>query len=118
MQPSSDALSAARFEPDLRLNSNSHGINDYLTIDQILTSVHTKDGNFLEAPRRCLIECPSWTSRKNLGLRILHAWSKGSLWPTKGVPVGLTLFIPLLEIKRSIAHFLEKVIKNIIFDLL
>ncbi|KAM7359523.1 uncharacterized protein ACRADG_013241 isoform 2-T4 [Cochliomyia hominivorax] len=107
-QTTCDALSIVRFEPELRFNLNSHGINDYLTVDQLLISIQTKDGNYLEAPRRCLVECPSWTSRKNLGLRILHAWSKGPMWPSKGISVGLTLFIPLLELKRSFAHFLEK----------
>lgn len=115
-----ETLCPARFEPELRLNSNSHGISDYLTIDQLMVSIQTKDGSFLESPRRCLIECPAWTSRNNLCLRILNAWAKGHPWPIKGTPIALTLFIPLLELKRSFAHFLEKVnyILNTLFLIL
>ncbi|KAI9578222.1 hypothetical protein GQX74_015108 [Glossina fuscipes] len=98
----------ARLELDLRLNTNSHGFGDYITIDQLLTSVQTKEGNFLEAPRRCLIECPNWASRSQLCLRILYAWSKEPPWPSKGTPVALTLLIPLLELKRGFAHYVEK----------
>ncbi|XP_037946372.1 uncharacterized protein LOC119678555 isoform X2 [Teleopsis dalmanni] len=102
------ALCSARLEPDLRLSLNSHGFSDSLTVDQILVSLQTKEGTFLEAPRRCLIECPTWASRSNLCLRILYAWAKEPPWPQKGTPVALTLFIPLNELKRSFAHYLEK----------
>lgn len=99
----------ARLEPDLRLNGASHGVSDYISVDQLLTSIQTKDGVFLDAPRRCLIECPIWSSRSNLCLRILHAWAKEPPWPAKGTPVALTLLIPLLELKRNFAQYIEKV---------
>lgn len=71
--------------------------------------LQTKEGSFLEAPRRVLIECPSWASRSALVLRILYAWAKEPPWPPKGSPVALALFIPLSEIKRSFANYVEKV---------
>lgn len=66
----------------------------------------------MEAPRRVLIECPYWTGRNFLALRILHAWAKEPPWPIRGTPVALTLFIPLNELncKKSIASYVEKVI--------
>lgn len=71
----------------------------------------TKDGQFLEAPRRLLIECPHWAARSSLALRILHVWAKEPPWPTRGTPVALALFIPLAELnhKKTFAHFVEKV---------
>lgn len=68
-----------------------------------------KDGSILEAPHRILIECPPWASRGNLCLRILHAWAKEPPWPIKGTPVALALFIPLSELKRGFANYVEKV---------
>lgn len=62
----------------------------------------------MEAPRRVLIECPSWTCGSNLSLRILHAWAKEPPWPLKGTPVAVALFIPLRELKRNFAHYIEK----------
>ncbi|XP_055908357.1 uncharacterized protein LOC129943132 [Eupeodes corollae] len=102
------ALCPARLEPELRLHSQSHGFNDTLTVDQILISLQTKEGTFLEAPRRVLIECPTWASRSSLCLRILHAWAKEPPWPAKGTPVALALFIPLSEAKRSFSSYVEK----------
>lgn len=69
----------------------------------------TKDGPFFEAPRRLLIECPTWTARHSLGLRILHAWAKEAPWPQRGTPVALALFIPLTELKKGFANYVEKV---------
>lgn len=103
-------LSPARLEPDLRLHIQSHGVSDYVSVDQLLISIQTKDGIFLEAPRRCLIECPTWISRNNICLRILHAWTKEPLWPCKGTPVAMAVLIPLMELKRNFAHYIEKVI--------
>lgn len=34
------ALSPSRLEPELRLHSQSHGFNDQLTVDQLLSSLH------------------------------------------------------------------------------
>lgn len=69
----------------------------------------TKEGPFLEAPRRVLIECPPWATRNTLALRILHAWAKEPPWPSRGTPVALTLFIPLAELKGSLANYISKV---------
>lgn len=127
------ALCSARLEPDFRLHSQSHGFSESLSVDQLLTpiqvsicqrsfrrwdsfngnhfSVQTKDGQFVEAPRRVLIECPHWVSRNSLALRILHAWAREPPWPTRGTPVAISLYIPLAELntKKGIANFVEKV---------
>ncbi|XP_053672008.1 uncharacterized protein LOC128722185 [Anopheles nili] len=101
-------LSPARLEPDLRLHVHSHGLNEPIGVDQILTPVQTKDGPFLEAPRRVLIECPPWATRSALALRILHGWSRESPWPPRGQPVALALFLPLAELKGTIASYIGK----------
>lgn len=79
--------------------------------------LQTKDGQILEAPRRLLIECPHWAARSSLALRILHAWAKEPPWPTRGTPVALALFIPLAELnhKKTFAHFVEKVRKQLLY---
>ncbi|XP_058812360.1 uncharacterized protein LOC131676943 [Topomyia yanbarensis] len=102
------ALCPARLEPELRLHIHSHGLNECITVDQILAAVQTKDGPFLEAPRRVLIECPPWVTRSALALRILYAWSREPPWPPRGQPVALALFIPLNELKGSLAHYVGK----------
>ncbi|XP_058464840.1 uncharacterized protein LOC131438680 [Malaya genurostris] len=101
-------LCPARLEPELRLHIHSHGLNECIAVDQILSAVQTKDGPFLEAPRRVLIECPPWVTRSALALRILFAWSREPPWPPRGQPVALALFIPLNEIKGSLAHYVGK----------
>ncbi|KAL5282564.1 hypothetical protein ACFFRR_005584 [Megaselia abdita] len=102
------SICPARQEPDLKLHSQSHGFSDTIGVDQILISIQIKDGSILEAPQRVLIECPPWSSRGNFCLRILHAWAKEPPWPVKGTPVALTLFIPLSELKRGFANYIEK----------
>lgn len=44
-------------------------------------------------------------------MRILHSWAKEPLWPTRGVPVAVTLYLPLIELnnKKTMANFVEKV---------
>ncbi|XP_055617308.1 uncharacterized protein LOC129762793 [Toxorhynchites rutilus septentrionalis] len=101
-------LCPARLEPELRLHIHSHCLNECITVDQILAAVQTKDGPFLEAPRRVLIECPPWITRSALALRILHAWSREPTWPPRGQPVALALFIPLNELKGSLAQYVGK----------
>ncbi|XP_021713152.1 uncharacterized protein LOC5568718 [Aedes aegypti] len=101
-------LCPARLEPELRLHIHSHGLNECISVDQILAAVQTKDGPFLEAPRRVLIECPPWVTRSALALRILHAWSREPPWPPRGQPVALALFIPLNELKGSLASYVAK----------
>ncbi|XP_065074702.1 uncharacterized protein LOC135698583, partial [Ochlerotatus camptorhynchus] len=101
-------LCPARLEPELRLHIHSHGLNECISVDQILAAVQTKDGPFLEAPRRVLIECPPWVTRSALALRILHGWSREPPWPPRGQPVALALFIPLNEIKGSLASYVAK----------
>ncbi|XP_055585166.1 uncharacterized protein LOC129738016 [Uranotaenia lowii] len=101
-------LCPARLEPELRLHIHSHGLNECITVDQILAAVQTKDGPFIEAPRRVLIECPPWVTRSSLALRILHAWSREPSWPPRGQPVVLSLFVPLSELKGSIANYIAK----------
>lgn len=34
------ALCPARLEPELRLSSSSHGLNECISVDQILTAIH------------------------------------------------------------------------------
>lgn len=65
----------------------------------------------MEAARRVAIECPHWATRHSLAVRILHSWAKDSPWPTRGQPVAVTIFLPLIELnnKKTIAHFIEKV---------
>ncbi|XP_062533624.1 uncharacterized protein LOC134202619 [Armigeres subalbatus] len=101
-------LCPARLEPELRLHIHSHGLNECIAVDQILTAVQSKDGPFLEAPRRVLIECPPWVTRSALALRILYAWSREPPWPPRGQPVALALFIPLNELKGSLASYVAK----------
>ncbi|XP_055525587.1 uncharacterized protein LOC129718641 [Wyeomyia smithii] len=109
VQPvSPGVLCPARLEPELRLHIHSHGLNECITVDQVLAAVQTKDGPFLEAPRRVLIECPPWVTRSALALRILYAWSRDPPWPPRGQPVALSLFIPLNELKGSLAHYIGK----------
>ena len=98
-------LCPARLEPELRLHIHSHGLNEAIGVDQILTPVQTKDGPFLEAPRRVLIECPPWVTRGALALRILHGWSREPPWPPRGQPVALALFLPLAELRGTIANY-------------
>uniref|UniRef100_A0A182FR32 NACHT domain-containing protein n=1 Tax=Anopheles albimanus TaxID=7167 RepID=A0A182FR32_ANOAL len=104
------ALCPARLEPELRLHIHSHGLNEAIGVDQILTPVQTKDGPFLEAPRRVLIECPPWVTRSALALRLLHGWSREPPWPPRGQPVALALFVPLAELssKGTLAGFIGK----------
>lgn len=102
------ALCAARLEPELRLNSSSHGLNECISVDQLLTAIQTKEGPFLEAPRRVLIECPPWIARSSLALRILHSCARDPPWPQRGQPVALALFIPLNEIKGTLHNFISK----------
>uniref|UniRef100_A0A1B0C9R3 NACHT domain-containing protein n=1 Tax=Lutzomyia longipalpis TaxID=7200 RepID=A0A1B0C9R3_LUTLO len=102
------ALSAARLEPELRLHMQSHGTNEIISVDQLLTPIQTKDGPFLEAPRRVLVECPSWTVHSTLALRILHAWSRDHPWPQRGTPVAVAIFVPLAELKGSISNYVAK----------
>uniref|UniRef100_A0A182ND38 NACHT domain-containing protein n=1 Tax=Anopheles dirus TaxID=7168 RepID=A0A182ND38_9DIPT len=101
-------LCPARLEPELRLHIHSHGLNEAIGVDQILTPVQTKDGPFLEAPRRVLIECPPWVTRGALALRILHGWSREAPWPPRGQPVALALFLPLAELRGTIANYVGK----------
>uniref|UniRef100_A0AAG5CQG3 NACHT domain-containing protein n=1 Tax=Anopheles atroparvus TaxID=41427 RepID=A0AAG5CQG3_ANOAO len=101
-------LCPARLEPELRLHIHSHGLNEAIGVDQILTPVQTKDGPFLEAPRRVLIECPPWVTRSALALRILHGWSREPPWPPRGQPVALALFVPLVELKGTLANYIGK----------
>ncbi|EGK97130.1 AGAP013057-PA [Anopheles gambiae str. PEST] len=101
-------LCPARLEPELRLHIHSHGLNEAIGVDQILTPVQTKDGPFLEAPRRVLIECPPWVTRGALALRILHGWSREPPWPPRGQPVALALFLPLAELRGTIANYIGK----------
>ncbi|XP_035895256.1 uncharacterized protein LOC118504640 [Anopheles stephensi] len=101
-------LCPARLEPELRLHIHSHGLNEAIAVDQILTPVQTKDGPFLEAPRRVLIECPPWVTRGALALRILHGWSREPPWPPRGQPVALALFLPLAELRGTIANYIGK----------
>ncbi|XP_053698530.1 uncharacterized protein LOC128745481 [Sabethes cyaneus] len=101
-------LCPARLEPELRLHIHSHGLNECIAVDQVLAAVQTKDGPFLEAPRRVLIECPPWVTRSALALRLLYAWSRDAPWPPRGQPVALALFIPLNELKGSLAHYIGK----------
>ncbi|EDS29102.1 conserved hypothetical protein [Culex quinquefasciatus] len=101
-------LCPARLEPELRLHIHSHGLNECITVDQILAAVQTKDGPFLEAPRRVLIECPPWVTRSTLALRILHGWSREPPWPPRGQPVALALFVPLNELRGSISSYVAK----------
>lgn len=65
----------------------------------------------MEAPRRLIIECPNWATRHSLAMRILHAWAKEPPLPTRGVPVAVTLYLPLIELnnKKSMANYIEKV---------
>lgn len=44
-------------------------------------------------------------------MRILYAWAKEPPWPQRGVPVTVTLYLPLIELnnKKSMANFIEKV---------
>lgn len=71
----------------------------------------TKDGQILEAPRRLIIECPHWAARHFLAMRILHSWAKEPPWPARGVPVAISLYLPLIELnsKKTISNFIEKV---------
>ncbi|XP_058055694.1 uncharacterized protein LOC131207102 [Anopheles bellator] len=103
-------LCPARLEPELRLHIHSHGLNEAIGVDQILTPVQTKDGPFLEAPRRVLIECPPWATRSALALRLLHGWSREPPWPPRGQPVALALFVPLAELGKgtTLANFIAK----------
>ncbi|XP_052889099.1 uncharacterized protein LOC128297490 [Anopheles moucheti] len=101
-------LCPARLEPELRLHIHSHGLNEAIGVDQILTPVQTKDGPFLEAPRRVLVECPPWVTRGALALRILHGWSREPPWPPRGQPVALALFLPLAELRGTIANYIGK----------
>lgn len=124
------ALCPARLEPELRLSSSSHGLNECISVDQILTAIHvsqsnsipgdslsitfsflqqqTKEGSFLEAPRRILIECPAWLSKSSLALRILHSWAREPPWPQRGQPVALALFVPLSEIKGTLHNYISR----------
>lgn len=102
------SLSAARLEPELRLHNLSHGLNECISVDDLLTSIQTKEGPFLEAPRRVLIECSQWVPRSSLALRILHSWSKKAPWPIRGQPVALALFVPLNELKGTLHNFVSK----------
>lgn len=77
-------------------------------IDFFFLCKQTKEGTFLEAPRRILIECPSWLSKSSLALRILHSWARDPPWPQRGQPVALALFVPLSEIKGSLQNFISK----------
>lgn len=65
----------------------------------------------MEAPRRLIIECPHWIARHLLAMRILHAWAKEPPWPTRGIPIAVTLYLPLAELncKKTISNFVEKV---------
>lgn len=57
-------------------------------------------------------------SRSTLALRILYSWAKEAPWPQRGIPVALALFIPLSELKKSFANYIEKVkILNFILQL-
>lgn len=69
-----------------------------------------KDGPFLEAPRRVLIECQAaYMNQCNLALRLLHSWSaRVPVWPPRGEPVALALFIPIHEVKTTIANYVNK----------
>lgn len=107
MSPGS--ICPARLEPELRLHVQSHGFNEYISVDQLLTPIQTKEGPFLETPRRILIECPPWASKSSLALRILYAWAKEPPWPTRGPPVALALFIPLSELKGTLSNYIGKV---------
>ncbi|GAB0087497.1 NACHT domain-containing protein [Sergentomyia squamirostris] len=102
------ALSAARLEPELRLHMQSHGTNEIISVDQLLMPIQTKDGPFLEAPRRVLVECPTWAVHSTLALRILHAWARDHPWPQRGTPVAVTIFVPLAELKGSISSYVAK----------
>lgn len=103
------ALCPARIELELRLHGPSHhGCNDLLTVDQLLTSFQPREGSFLEAPRRVLIDCPPWVPRTSLAFRILYAWAKEQPWPTRGTPCALAIYIPLHEIKGTISNYVSK----------
>lgn len=58
-----------------------------------------------------IIECPHWIARHFLATRILYAWSREPPWPARGIPVAVTLYLPLAELnhKKSISNFVEKV---------
>jgi hypothetical protein len=70
--------------------------------------IQTKEGSFLEPPRLVFIECSKWMSSYSLALGILHAWSRVSLWPQRGQPIVLALFIPLNELKGSLLNYISK----------
>uniref|UniRef100_A0A1B0DKC6 NACHT domain-containing protein n=1 Tax=Phlebotomus papatasi TaxID=29031 RepID=A0A1B0DKC6_PHLPP len=70
--------------------------------------IQTKDGPFLEAPRRVLVECPTWAIHSTLALRILHAWARDHPWPQRGTPVAVAIFIPLAELKGSLSNYVAK----------
>lgn len=77
---------------------HTHGTADHITVDQLLTAIHTKDGAavFFEPPRRVLIESPTWGTRSALALRLLHAWARGPPWPKRGAPpVALAIYAPM-----------------------
>lgn len=97
-------------ELELRLYGPSHhGANDSITVDQILTTVTTKDGPQIEAPRRVLIDCPAWIPRTALAFRLLYAWAKEQPWPpSRCTPVALAIYIPLNEIKGSLSNYVSK----------
>lgn len=68
----------------------------------------------MEAPRRLIIECPHWVARHFLAMRILYAWAKEPPWPARGVPIAISLYLPLVEMnsKKGIAHYVEKVSRH------
>lgn len=110
------ALSAARLEPELRLCMHTHGTADHITVDQLLTAIHTKDGAavFFEPPRRVLIESPTWGTRSALALRLLYAWARGPPWPKRGAPpVALAIYAPLsLNGGGGLAAYVERHLVN------